>query len=57
LLMPLFYTNLIWATAYGWFIWNDWPTLNVFIGGGVIIGSNIVIIWREKIKKNRIIHG
>jgi drug/metabolite transporter (DMT)-like permease len=57
LLMPLFYTNLIWATAYGWFIWNDWPTLNVFIGGGVIIGSNIVIIWREKIKKDRIIHG
>jgi len=52
MLAPLMYTNLIWATIYGWFIWNEWPTWNVFVGGVIIIGSNCVIIWREKVKKD-----
>lgn len=41
------YSGIIWATAFGWFIWSDWPTLNVWIGGVLVILSNLVILWRE----------
>lgn len=41
------YSGIIWATAFGWFIWNDWPTMPVWIGGSIVIASNIIILWRE----------
>lgn len=41
------YSGIIWATAFGWFIWNDWPTMPIWIGGGIVIASNLFILWRE----------
>jgi drug/metabolite transporter (DMT)-like permease len=41
------YTGIIWATAYGWFIWGDWPGQPVWIGAGIIIASSLFIVWRE----------
>ncbi len=41
------YSGIIWATAFGWFIWNDWPTLPIWIGGAIVITSNLFILWRE----------
>lgn len=41
------YSGILWATAFGWFIWNDWPTLPIWIGGGIVIASNLFILWRE----------
>ena len=51
LLSPIMYTGIIWATLFGWLIWSDWPTPNIWIGALVIIGSNLFILWREKQKK------
>lgn len=48
------YTGIIWATLFGWFIWNDWPAWPIWIGGGVVIVSNLFIIWREQRKKEAI---
>lgn len=42
------YSGILWATLFGWLIWNDWPAAPVLIGGGLIIACNIVIIWREQ---------
>ncbi len=48
------YSGLIWATLFGWFVWSDFPSNAVIIGGGIIITSNIFVIWREhKIDKNQ----
>ena len=44
------YSGIIWATAFGWFIWSDWPTSYIWIGGTIVIASNIFIIWRESRK-------
>ena len=44
------YSGIIWATLFGWFIWNDWPTLPIWIGGGIVIASNIFMVWRESRK-------
>src|SRR5690606_2942194 len=38
------YSGIIWATAFGWFIWNDWPTAPIWIGGMIVIMSNFVIL-------------
>jgi drug/metabolite transporter (DMT)-like permease len=42
------YTGIVWATAYGWFIWGDWPGPPVWIGAGIIIASSLFIVWREQ---------
>lgn len=44
------YSGIIWATIFGWLIWSDWPAHTIWIGGGIVIASNIFIIWRESRK-------
>ena len=41
------YSSIVWATVFGWMIWNDWPLPTVIIGGTIVIASNILMIWRE----------
>ena len=41
------YSGILWATLFGWLIWNDWPLPKVLIGATVVIASNALIIWRE----------
>lgn len=41
------YSGIVWATLFGWLIWNDWPMPAVMLGAAVVIASNILIIWRE----------
>ena len=55
------YSGLIWATFFGWIIWQEWPSEAIFIGGIIVISSNIFMIWREsrqrKLKGERIKAG
>ena len=41
------YSGIVWATLFGWLIWNDWPLPTVLMGAGVVIASNGLILWRE----------
>jgi drug/metabolite transporter (DMT)-like permease len=41
------YTSIVWATLFGWMIWNDWPLPAVFAGATIVIASNLLIVWRE----------
>ncbi len=41
------YSGIVWATVFGWLIWNDWPLPQVLAGAGIVIASNALIIWRE----------
>jgi drug/metabolite transporter (DMT)-like permease len=41
------YSGIVWATLFGWLIWNDWPLPHVLAGAAIVIGSNVLIIWRE----------
>lgn len=47
---PLSYTSLIWATGSGYFIFGDFPDRWVILGGLLIIGSGLYIVYREKKK-------
>lgn len=42
------YTQIVWASLYGWALFGEWPALNIVIGAAVIIGSSIVVILRER---------
>lgn len=42
------YTALIWATVYGWLIWENLPTLATWLGAPVIIAAGLIITWRER---------
>ena len=41
------YTSIIWATLFGWMIWNEWPLPAVIAGAAIVIASNVLIVWRE----------
>jgi drug/metabolite transporter (DMT)-like permease len=41
------YSGIVWATLFGWMIWNEWPLPTVIAGAVVVIASNMVMVWRE----------
>jgi len=41
------YSSIIWATLFGWLIWNEFPLPIVFAGAAIVIASNALVIWRE----------
>jgi len=42
------YSSIVWAILLGWLVWNDWPLPIVFAGAAIVIGANLLIIWRER---------
>lgn len=53
IIAPLNYTGLLWATGFDILIWSYIPGWPVFLGGAIIIGCNLFIIYREhKLKKS-----
>ena len=49
---PFSYTNLIWATTYGYVIFGDLPDGWTVIGAAVIVLSGLLIFYRETRSRN-----
>lgn len=47
-LMPYAYTFLIWLTLSSWLVFGDVPDGLTFLGAIVIVGSGLLIWWRER---------
>ncbi len=47
LVMPMDYTSLIWASLLGVLLFQQYPSHWTWIGAPVVIGSGLVILWRE----------
>ncbi|WP_048649144.1 DMT family transporter [Nitratireductor soli] len=45
---PFEYTSMILAIIVGYFVFGDIPTLYTLIGGAIVIGAGLFIIWRER---------
>lgn len=45
---PMQYSQILWATGYGWVLFGETLDLPTLIGASVIIASGIYIVWREK---------
>ena len=51
ILVTLRYLAIPLATIFGYIIWNEVPSNNQIIGGLVVIGSCLLITYREIKKK------
>lgn len=43
------YTQLIWATGYGWLVWDKLPAPALWFGAPLIIAAGAIIAFREQI--------
>jgi drug/metabolite transporter (DMT)-like permease len=41
------YTTIIWATLYGWLVWDHLPTLSLWLGAPLIVAAGLTIAMRE----------
>ncbi len=41
------YTTIIWATLYGWLVWDHLPTTALWLGAPLIVAAGVTIAWRE----------
>ena len=48
------YSALIWATIYGWAIWDELPPAATWLGAPAIIAAGAVIAWREHLHHRRL---
>jgi drug/metabolite transporter (DMT)-like permease len=47
LLAPINYTRIVASVLLGYFMFGDLPDFYTIVGGAVIIGSGLFVIWRE----------
>ncbi len=48
LLAPYNYTKLLWVTVFGYLIFDDIPSLDMWIGALIIVSAGFYVIYREK---------
>ena len=41
------YTQLIWATFYGWWFWQLLPPAATWLGAPLVVGAGVMVAWRE----------
>jgi drug/metabolite transporter (DMT)-like permease len=44
---PFEYTALLWGMGIDWTFWGVLPSARVLLGGGIVIGSGLYLIWHE----------
>lgn len=49
--VPMDYTALVWATLFGWLVFDRLPTRATWIGAAVIVASGLYIVWREHLRR------
>jgi drug/metabolite transporter (DMT)-like permease len=45
---PFDYTAMLWALLLGYWLFGEVPTSLVFVGAGIVAGSGLFVIWRER---------
>nr|WP_245739167.1 DMT family transporter [Sphingomonas rubra] len=51
LVVPFDYSALLWATAFGWWLFGSLPGSSTWIGAPVIVASGLYIVWREHVRR------
>jgi drug/metabolite transporter (DMT)-like permease len=47
IIAPFEYTSMLLGIVVGYFVFNDVPTIHMIVGGAIVVGAGIFIIWRE----------
>jgi len=51
IVIPMDYSQMIWATLAGYMLWNTWPLFSTGIGAVLIAASGLYIAWREHVRR------
>lgn len=51
LVVPFDYSALLWATAFGWWLFGTLPGRSTWLGAPVIVASGLTIVWREHVRR------
>ncbi|WP_347266961.1 DMT family transporter [Paracoccus sp. (in: a-proteobacteria)] len=51
---PMQYSQMLWAVAYGWFLFDERPDLPTIAGAALIIASGLYILMRERLGASRL---
>lgn len=52
---PFSYVSIVFATFFGWLIWDQVPAMHVLIGAGIVIISGLFILYRETVVKRGVV--
>jgi drug/metabolite transporter (DMT)-like permease len=44
---PFDYTSMLWALALGYYFFSELPQPLVYVGGAIVAGAGLFVIWRE----------
>ena len=47
-LAPFIYTQLVWVTIFGYFVFDSLPNSWTIAGAAVVIGSGLYLLYRER---------
>lgn len=47
LVAPFDYMTMIWAVLIGWFVFGQWPGVEIAAGGAVVALAGLFVLWRE----------
>jgi drug/metabolite transporter (DMT)-like permease len=50
--VPFSYTNLVWATLYGYILFDEVPSTHTMVGAAIIVASGLYIFHREQLRKS-----
>jgi drug/metabolite transporter (DMT)-like permease len=39
---------MIWAVVLGYFLFDELPSAQVWLGGAIVIAAGLLILWRER---------
>jgi drug/metabolite transporter (DMT)-like permease len=45
---PFDYTAMLWALLIGWWVFGELPAPLVYVGGVIVAGAGLFVIWRER---------
>jgi drug/metabolite transporter (DMT)-like permease len=45
--LPMDYSSLLWASLFGWLVFDQVPSHWTWVGAPIVIAAGLVILWRE----------
>lgn len=54
IVIPMDYSQMIWAIWAGWLLWASWPLPSTWAGAALIALSGLYIAWRERVRRGSV---